>query len=248
MDDQARSIEVEGEDVEAAVAAGLDQLGVSRDHVDIEVLREESRGMLGIGAREALVRLTVTTPETSLADTGAEAESVPASEPELGLSDTPEDALALARDVLAELLEKMEVEAEIQSRISVPQYPGDSPTLVLDLLGEDLGYLIGRKGETLAAIQHLVRLMVNKAFHRRSHIVVDIGGYKARRENTLRKLALRMADQAARRNRTVALEPMSAYERRIIHVALRDHPTVATESVGERDRRKVTIFPRTPSS
>lgn len=248
MDDQARSIEVEGEDVEAAVAAGLDQLGVSRDHVEIEVLREESRGMLGIGAREALVRLTVTTPERDLADTGAEAESVLVSERELGLSDTPEDALALARDVLAELLEKMEVEAEIQSRISEPQYAGDSPTLMLDLLGEDLGYLIGRKGETLAAIQHLVRLMVNKAFHRRSHIVVDIGGYKARRENTLRKLALRMADQAARRNRTVALEPMSAYERRIIHVALRDHPTVATESVGERDRRKVTIFPRPQSS
>jgi len=248
MNDHVSSIEVMGEDVEAAVVAGLAQLGVPRDQVRVEVLREASRGVLGIGAREAVVRLTPRATEPAREGAGAEAE--PGSEvqvvPEVETSpqEEQEEILSLAQDVLAELLEKMEIEAEIHQRIPEPKYPGDSTSLVLDLQGDDLGFLIGRKGETLAAVQHLVRLMVNKAVRHRSHLVVDVGGYKARREKALEKLALRMADQATRRNRRVALEPMSAYERRIIHVALRNHPTVITESVGERDRRKVTIFPK----
>lgn len=248
MDIDVRSFEASGESVEDAIATGLAELGTTRDQVEIEVVREGSRGVLGIGARDAIVRLTWRQ------ETGTDSEPEPEPEPEQLVetdvesseesADKDKETLQLARDILDELLEKMQVEATISPRIVEPRYKGDGATLILDLQGKDLGFLIGRKGETLAALQHVVRLMINKALQRRAHIVIDVEGYKARRENALKKLALRMADQATRRGRQVSLEPMSAYERRIIHVALRNHPTVVTESVGERDRRKVTIRPK----
>jgi spoIIIJ-associated protein len=248
MDIQVRSIQANGSTVEDAVEAGLAQLQIGRDQVEIEVVEEGSRGVLGIGARDAVVRLTFREEEPMpLPPTAAEhvePEPVPPAEEEPDSEAEQEATLNLARDVLVELLENMQIEAEVQGRIAEPRFPGDSATLVLDLHGDDLGFLIGRKGETLAAIQHLVRLMVNKVVQRRVHLLVDIEGYKVRRESALKKLALRIADQATRRGRRIALEPMSAYERRIIHVTLRNHPAVSTESVGEGTRRKVTICPK----
>lgn len=249
MDNQDGYIEAAGETVDAAVEAGLGQLGVSRDRVRVEVVREGSRGVLGIGARDALVRLTLSVEEAEPSPEPVqvrepEPEPEPAKEAEPEPRPTQEEILGLARDILAELMERMQIEAEIDARVSEPRYPGDTTGLVLDLQGDDLGFLIGRKGETLAAIQHLVRLMVNKVVQKRVHLMVDVEGYKARREDALRKLALRIADQATRRRRRIALEPMNAYERRIIHVTLRNHPTVVTESVGEGSRRKVTILPK----
>lgn len=257
MDDQARSIEATGETVESAIRAGLAQLGVPRDRVEVVVIREESRGVLGIGARDAVVRLTeIAAPE--VLQPAVEPESEPEAEPEPDLDFDAEDdfgpqvhfdysqeeILNISQDLLGELMEKMQIEAEIEARISEPRYPGDSATLFLDLQGKDLSFLIGQKGETLAAIQHLLRLMVNNVVHQRVHLVVDVEGYKVRREAALKKLALRIADQVTRRQRRVALEPMNAYDRRIIHITLRNHPTVSTESVGEGTRRKVTILPK----
>lgn len=255
MDDQARSIEATGETVDSAIEAGLAQLGVTRDQVEVEVIREESRGVLGIGARDAVVRLTEIEPSEMLQpvadpepepepEAEPEAELEAESEPQVHFDYSQEEILNIAQDVLADLLEKMQIEVEIDARISEPRYEGDSATLFLDLQGNDLSFLIGRKGETLAAIQHLLRLMVNNIVHRRAHLVVDVEGYKVRRETALKKLALRIADQVTRRQRLIALEPMNAYERRIIHVTLRNHPTVLTESVGEGTRRKVTIVPK----
>ncbi len=255
MDDQARSIEATGETVDSAIEAGLAQLGVTRDQVEVEVIREESRGVLGIGARDAVVRLTEIEPSEMLQpvadpepepepEAEPEAELEAESEPQVHFDYSQEEILNIAQDVLADLLEKMQIEVEIDARISEPRYEGDSATLFLDLQSNDLSFLIGRKGETLAAIQHLLRLMVNNIVHRRAHLVVDVEGYKVRRETALKKLALRIADQVTRRQRLIALEPMNAYERRIIHVTLRNHPTVLTESVGEGTRRKVTIVPK----
>jgi spoIIIJ-associated protein len=104
--------------------------------------------------------------------------------------------------------------------------------------------LIGRRGETLTALQYITRLIASRELQRRANIVLDVEGYKSRREQMLRRLANRMADQAIQLGRTVSLEPMPPYERRIVHLALRDHPEVTTQSVGEGDRRKVTIIPR----
>jgi spoIIIJ-associated protein len=264
MNNQAQSIEASGSDVQAAIKAGLAQLGLTRNQVEVETVQEPSRGVLGIGARDAIVRLTVIQPKVREEPQPApRAEKVtrqtePTTRPTRVQEPAPrekateekseelseEEILEIARDVLADLLTRMEVQADIQTRIVKPKNPGDENTLVLDLRGNDLGFLIGRKGQTLAALQHIVRLIVNKEIRQRVNLLVDIGGYKARRENALRKLALRVADQVTRRHRRIALEPMNPYERRIIHIALRNHPTVTTESVGERDRRKVTILPK----
>jgi spoIIIJ-associated protein len=140
------------------------------------------------------------------------------------------------------MLERMNLQADVEI---VPQSDAetdeDERALVLNIVGDDLGVLIGRQNETLSALEFVTRLMVNQQVRTRTNFVVDVNGYRAKRAESLRKLALRMADQVAESGRTVALEPMPPAERRIIHLALRDHPTVSTQSIGEGDRRKVTL-------
>jgi len=159
--------------------------------------------------------------------------------------DGEEDAGAVATQILQGMLERMDVRAVVH----VVDHEGvldegQEPPLVLNIEGEDLGILIGRRGETLAAIQYLTRLMVNHRLHRWTNLVVDVEGYKARREEQLVRLAERMAERVVNSGRAVALEAMPARERRIVHIALRNHPTVTTQSVGEGDNRKVTIVPK----
>jgi len=144
---------------------------------------------------------------------------------------------------LQELLQYLHIEAKVITRRAKVEQ-NEAPHFILEVQGTDLGVLIGRRGETLIALQYVTRLMASRDLERRAHIVVDIEGYRARRETMLRRLAKRMADQAMQRGRTVSLEPMPPHERRIIHLTLRNHPSVTTESVGEGDNRKVTIVPR----
>jgi spoIIIJ-associated protein len=152
---------------------------------------------------------------------------------------------AVAAELLQGMLDRMDVRATVQ----VVAYRGvldegqDAP-LVLNIAGEDLGILIGRRAETLVALQYLTRLMVNHRVHRWVNLEVDVEGYKARREEQLVRLAERMAERAASTGRVVALEAMPPRERRIVHITLRNHPQVTTQSVGEGDQRKVTIVPR----
>jgi spoIIIJ-associated protein len=150
----------------------------------------------------------------------------------------------LARETLEELLGKMRIKARVEARWEPASEPGDSPPLVLNVLGDDLTLLIGRRGETLSALQYVMRSIVGRQAGELVNVVVDVEGYKARREQQLRRLAQRMAEQAVARGRTVVLEPMPPNERRLIHLELRDHPDVRTESVGDGDRRKVTIVPK----
>ena len=117
-------------------------------------------------------------------------------------------------------------------------------SLVLNIIGDDLGVLIGRQNETLSALEFITRLMTNQQTHSRTGFIVDVNGYRAKRAESLRRLALRMADQVSQTGRMVALEPMPPAERRIVHLALRDHPSVTTQSVGEGDCRKVTVIPK----
>ena len=164
------------------------------------------------------------------------------------VSETPigdADVVMIAVDLLQGMLDRMDVRATAEA---VDYHGvldvGQDPPLVINIEGDDLGILIGRRAETLAAIQYLTRLMVNHKTHRWINLVVDVEGYKARREDQLVKLAERMADRAATTGKPVALEAMPARERRIIHITLRDHPKVFTESAGEGEHRKVTIIPR----
>ena len=157
----------------------------------------------------------------------------------------PEDRqLQVAQETLAELLRKMKIAAQVMARWGEPEADGEERALILDVQGDDLSMLIGRRGETLSALQHITRAIVAKVLHGGPNLIVDVQGYRERRAEQLRRLARRMAEQAVQRGRTMALEPMPPDERRLIHLELRDHPQVRTESVGEGDRRKVTIIPK----
>ncbi|MBX3049843.1 MAG: Jag N-terminal domain-containing protein [Caldilineaceae bacterium] len=300
-----QSQEFSAKSVEAAIEDGLRHLGVSRDRVDVEVLHEGSRGLLGIGSTNARVRLTlrsaptpaakstpapvkappVTPPAAVPAAAPPTVESQPA--PVAAVSDSAQDSerddepadsalgavedeqngdndgaddsdndgdsyedaaeidedevVALAEGILLEMVSLMGLDAQVESGLR--QEPDeDSAAIYLNLVGDDLGSLIGRHGETLSSMQYLVRLMVNQKLHRWTNIVVDVEGYKDRRAEKLAQMALRMADQVIETGRPVALEPMPANERRLIHIALRNHPQVYTESIGEDTRRKIQIL------
>jgi len=135
--------------------------------------------------------------------------------------------------------------AEIDSRIATNLVEADEePPLVLNISGHDLGILIGRRSETLRALQYMLRLMVSKRLTSWQPVVVDVESYRVRRRSSLRRIANKMAERAIASRKRVVLEAMPAYERRLIHVALKDHPAVYTRSIGSDDNRKVTIIPK----
>ncbi|MBN1967582.1 MAG: KH domain-containing protein [Anaerolineae bacterium] len=154
-----------------------------------------------------------------------------------------DDEARVSLETLQELLAKMRIDANVASYYVDAADDNEQGPLVLQVTGRDLGILIGRRGETLAALQYITRLIVSRELQKRVNLVVDVERYKQRREQRLYKLALSMAKQAANQKRTVKLEPMPAYERRIVHLALRDRTDVYTESEGEGDSRRVTIIP-----
>jgi spoIIIJ-associated protein len=155
-----------------------------------------------------------------------------------------EELAALAVELLTETVRLMGFEASITASWQEPDADNDDRYLLLDLHGRDLGALIGRRGETLGNLQYLLRLMVNQRLHQWKNIVVDVEQYRQHRAEHLMQLALRSADQVAKSGRPLSLEPMPSNERRIIHLALRDHALVYTESSGEGERRKIQILPR----
>jgi spoIIIJ-associated protein len=151
----------------------------------------------------------------------------------------------LAIGCLTELLELMEIDGEVTLR--APETPGDGlgrASAVLEVDGDDLGLLIGRRGATLAALQYMVNVMVNRKMRSRVLVSIDAEHYKRRREDALHGLARRMADRVRQTGRSVTLEPMPAAERRIVHLALAQDEQVTTGSVGEGESRKVVIYPR----
>lgn len=216
--EEKRSVEASGNSIEEATEKALAELGASREEVEIQILSQGGRRLLGLGTQQARVRVTLRPPE-------------------------PQEEVALvAKEVLESLLGGMGIEARVSLRLL--DSPEGSNPIALDITGQNLGILIGRRGETLRALQYITRLIVNRRLHQWAEIIVDVEGYKKRRESSLTQLARRMADRATLLGQAVSLEPMPAHERRIIHLALRDHEKVTTESVGEDDRRKVVIFPK----
>jgi spoIIIJ-associated protein len=234
---------------------GLEALNVTRDRVTIVVLDPGGTQSASPGQRprEARVQLTLNEPEPrpepeSPAVQPDTTRDTPAAQPE-SARDAPtvsnEEVLRLAQQTLRELLDRLQVKANVTARwaeAADKQDEEDGPPLVLDIRGDDLGVLIGRRGETLSALQYLTRLIVSNKAGRNVNLVVDVEGYKARREQQLRQLAQRMAERVATTRKPVALEPMPPNERRIVHLTLREHPVVTTESVGRDEDRKVTII------
>ncbi len=153
----------------------------------------------------------------------------------------------VARDVVRDLLERMGVTAEamaVDNPSTVPLDQEEPPTIFIDVAGRDLGNLIGRRGDHLSHIQYLVSMLVNRKIETYTRVIVDVEGYRSRREESLVGLAERVARQVARSGRPVVLEPMPPNERRVIHIALRSHPEVATQSSGEGNQRRITVEPR----
>ncbi len=234
------TLEIIAPTVEEAVTQGLADLGLSPEAVDVEVLDEGSRGLFGLGGRQVRVCLTIKGAEASEILTS---QPTPASEPIPAPSAEKDELLDIAEKTVRELLEKMKIEAHISTRYGEPDEEGRRPACV-DLSGDDLSILIGRRAETLNALQYIVNLIVSKQLARWGQVVVDVEGYRTRHEIQLRKMARQMANQAVKAGRRQVLEPMSAGDRRIVHLELRDHPEVTTRSIGEEPVRKVTIVPK----
>jgi spoIIIJ-associated protein len=221
-----KSLEISAPTVEEAIQKALEQLNVSREKVEVTVVKEGKSGILGLGAEEAIVRVRSLVMEPEQRSEAAE----------------------MAKEALENLLVRLGVEASVILEAEPPFEQGTeaSEVITINVTGDDLGILIGRRGQTLAALQHMVRLIVAHQMKGRVPIVIDVEGYKQRRYGALQALALRMAEQVKERKKPFALEPMPAYERRIIHLALVNDPDVTTESTGVGEVRKVVIMPKQP--
>lgn len=270
---ETRSVEITAPDIEEAIEAGLKQLDVSRENVIVEVLEEPARGILGLGSRFARVRLTTAArPLSEIVVTSAKKEAPPRpkkqqvyrprvedddeedfdfedddsyASPSVIPLDEAEwtDELKAGKETLEEILRLMEVDASVDVE-ATEHSKEENPTYVLHVQGDDLSSLIGRRGNTLAALQYITRLIASRNLQKRADFTVDVDGYKAKRIDRLHKMAHQMADQAAERNRIMKLKPMPAHERRIIHMALRHRSDVTTRSQGEGKFRRVTIIPQ----
>lgn len=200
-----KTLEKSGKTIDEAIDAALAELGRSREDVTIEIVKMPSKGIFGIGAKEAVVRVSA-----------------------------EDSATAYAIEFLSNIFKKFELDVTIRA------VEGDE-FITLDLVGKDLGILIGRRGETLDALQYLTNLTVSRHFEDRNKFILDVEGYRSKREETLERLAKKLAERVKESGKNMSLEPMSPYERRIIHTVLQSDDQVRTFSEGEEPYRKVVI-------
>lgn len=201
----SKVIETAGKTVDDAIEAALKQLGAEMDDVEVTVLEEGSKGLFGIGSRQARVQVRLK-------------------------PDPAEEGICFLESVF----EKMNVDVDIE------KYE-DEDSVLFKISGKDSGIIIGRRGETLDALQYLTSLVVNKSSKKYMRVTIDIENYRKKREETLARLARRLADKVVKYRRNISLEPMNPYERRIIHSTLQNNEYVETYSVGEDPNRKVVI-------
>jgi len=280
MTEKRASLEMIAPSVEEAVARGLEELGLPEGAVDVEVLDPGSRGLFGLGSRQARVRLTIKRPaaktsldvpppaapqavEKPVAQPIAPVEATepaiaepqvislppvqaaqPAPQVQAEAPQRDELTLQVAGDTVRELLDKMKVRANVTAHYGEADDAHSHAPVLVEVRGNDLSILIGPRAETLNALQYIASLIVGKELGHSIPLVVDVEGFRNRREQQIRQLARRMAEQAVKTGRRQVLEPMPASERRLIHIELRNNPDVTTESIGEDPRRKVTIIPK----
>ena len=241
-------LEKTGRNEEEAVHAALAELGLDRDDVSVEILERAKSGFLGIGSSPAKVRVTYEVPDEPVEEAPEPSFPAPAEAPE---EPAPEEAVPAAHsapapeagDAKAEqinafltgLLNHMGLEASVEIT-----HPEEGIYQVV-LEGENLGSLIGRRGETLDAVQQLTNYAVNRGAAKRVRIHVDAEHYRAKREESLVRLANRVAGKVVKYRRNVTLEPMNAYERHVIHTALQDYPGVTTYSTGTEPNRRTVV-------
>jgi spoIIIJ-associated protein len=218
------NLEISARTVEEATKKALAQLSVGLDEIEITVLSEGRGGILGLGAEDARIRVKILKSK----------------------KDDNSEVIEIARNILDNLLSRMGIQATISA--TVPESSIDDEgalnPVTFNVTGGDSSSLIGRRGQTIDALQYLVRLITSKQNRSRTPIMVDVQDYKKRRYEDLRTLAMNVALQVKTRKTSCRLEPMSAFERRIIHITLANDPDVTTESIGEGETRKVVVMPK----
>ena len=260
---QRTTLEIIAPTVEEAIAQGLAELGLTADAVSVEVLDAGTKGFFGLGKTQVRVRLTVNPPPGVM---DRQPEPVPAPRPEprrvekkaeppvvqapaaqsgKDPESQPEHDALLDRteSVVSRMLHLLNLQAQVSAHYGSTERDGRH-NIHVDIRGNDLSVLIGRRSETLSAFQYIASLIVGKEEQQFVQLTVDVEGYRDRREKQLVQMAMRMADQVTKSGRRQTLEPMPSAERRIIHIALREHPAVKTESTGEEPYRKVMILPK----
>ena len=267
------TLEIIAPTVEEALAQGLAQLGLPADAVSVEVLDAGTKGLFGLGGRQVRVRLTVHGAEEPAAPAPAPAREQraarkpeapakpepPAPETRAARSETSaqesraigvpaepaehDPLLDTAEEIISKLLHLLGMQAQVSAHYA-ENSTQERRTVHVDVRGDDLSMLIGRHAETLNAFQYVASLMVGKQAGQWVQLIVDVEGYRSRREKQLQQLARRMAEQVVKTGRRASLEPMTASERRVVHLELRGHPAVTTESTGEDPHRKVVIIPK----
>jgi len=257
------TLEIIAPTVEEALTQGLAQLGLTADAVSVEVLDAGNKGLFGLGKHQVRIRLTVNPVggESLVRMETAASESEPQKSSEQ-TQDKPAPVITSApvekpaepqlehdavldhtEVVVSKLLHLLNLEAQVSAQYAAAERDGRR-NINVDVRGNDLSILIGRRSETLGAFQYVASLIVGKETGQFVQLTVDVEGYRGRREKQLIQMAKRMAEQVAKSGRRQTLEPMPSDERRIIHIALRDHPDVTTESAGDDPYRKVTIIPK----
>lgn len=199
-----------GKSVEEAIELALEELSVSREEVEIEVITEGSKGLFGLGSKEAEVKVVLKGTETA-----SEAEEI-------------------ARDFLCNVLEKLGMEASLSIE-------SEDDRISIDISGENMGIIIGRRGETLSSLQYLTNLVVNRKVEDYTKVSIDTENYKQKREETLVRLAEKTAEKVLKYRRSFTLEPMNPYERKVIHSALQENDKITTYSTGSEPMRKVVV-------
>jgi spoIIIJ-associated protein len=220
-----KNYEFSGKSVDEAIEKGLLELGLERAQVSIETVREPSRGVLGIGGEGAIVRVTPL-----------------ANHDELPAKAAPELVQSKSQEILETVLHGMGLNAHVEVLPDIGA--DDKNAFVLNIVGDDLGVLIGRRGETLRDLEFVARLLAAQQLGKQPKLAVDVEGYRGRRERQLSELAKRMADRVQSNRQPITLEAMPPNERRIVHITLRDHSSVKTQSIGEGEHRRVMILPK----
>ena len=225
-----------GTDVEAAVKLALDDLRLTIDEVDVTVLEEPSRGFFGIGSKLALVRVEKKKSQAQGAAEKKDEHKKEEIKEEVSIKD--ENLVPCEEHEALDFLRKVTEEMGLSLDVSAKK---GEKSIYLDISGKDSGTIIGKRGQTLDAIQYLTSLVVNKGNEEYTRVVVDAEHYRAKREKTLESLAYRLANKVVKTRRSVKLEPMNPYERKVIHAALHNHPKVSTRSEGQDPYRRVII-------
>lgn len=224
-------VETEGETIDQAIANALKALGVERDKITVDILSEGKKGILGFGAQKARIR-------AALRKGRIDVEIAPSG----GATITAPDVMAIAekaRAALEGILMRMGLRVSVGCKV---EEKGDE--IVLGISAENSGVIIGRKGQTLEALQYLVtRIAGERGGSEGPHIIVDIENYRERRRKSLEDMALRLGEKAKRQRKTVTVDALSAADRRVIHAVLQDDPWVTTKSLGQGSYRRLLIIP-----